>query len=446
MVKELEATLRTGVEIAEYIKELRYDELPDDVVHQVKRLVLDSLGTIFMGLRKAEAQPISQLLAKLNQPEECSVAKAIRKTSCTWAAFANASYAQVHDCNDGHKDAAAFGGSAHPGRTVIPTALAVGEKLNSSGEEIITSVVIGYDVATKIRGMENRPPAATYSSAAVASKLMDLSTEEIQFAMGIAGFNAPKVFPRSLAYDTNFLSCGYQAKNGIEAAIMSKEGLGGQPLGDDRRLSTRFKERGLGQDFEVMNVYIKPWPRCRMTHVAIEACFDMTKDRTIILDEIQEINVSQLTHGMYIKDTPVDVDSYYKACQFNLPYIAAVTLLDGEVTEAQFTSERIADERIHELAKKVNITADESLDSIYPDKDRPTLVEVIFEEGRALKRAISSPYGDPRNTLNDDALFEKFVKWSGQSISSRQASDIKEVVWALEDQVDLEILMGLLRN
>jgi 2-methylcitrate dehydratase PrpD len=172
----------------------------------------------------------------------------------------------------------------------------------------------------------------------------------------------------------------------------------------------------------------------------------MTKDGTIILDEIQEINVSQLTHGMYIKDTPVDVDSYYKACQFNLPYIAAVTLLDGEVTEAQFTSERIADERIHELAKKVNITADESLDSIYPDRDRPTLVEVIFEEGRALKRAISSPYGDPRNNLNDDALFEKFVKWSGQSISSRQASDIKEVVWALEDQVDLEILMGLLRN
>lgn len=446
MVKELEATLRTGKELAEYINELSYDELPIEVVHQVKRLVIDCLGTIFMGIRKPEAQPISQLLSNLNQPEECTVAKTIRKTSCPWAAFANASYSQVHDCNDGHRDAAAFGGSAHPGRTVIPTALAVGELLGSSGEDVVNSIVIGYDVATKIRGMENRPPAATYSSAAVASKLMGLSTEEIQFAMGIAGFISPKGFPRSLAYDTNFLSCGYQAKNGIEAAMMAKEGLGGQPLGDDRRLSTRFRERGLGQDYEVMNVYIKPWPTCRMTHGAIDALLDMNKEETINFDDIDEIKISQLTHGMYIKDTPVDVDSYYKACQFNLPYIAAITILDGEVTEAQFTSERIADERIHELAKKVKITADESLDSIYPDKDRPTTVKVVFKDGKSIQREILRPYGDPRNTLNDAALYKKFVKWSGSSISSEQAHEIKEIVWTLEDQLDLESLMALIRG
>jgi 2-methylcitrate dehydratase PrpD len=119
--------------------------------------------------------------------------------------------------------------------------------------------------------------------------------------------------------------------------------------------------------------------------------------------------------------------------------------LDGEVTEAQFTSERIADERIHELAKKVKITADESLDSIYPDKDRPTTVKVVFKDGKSIQREILRPYGDPRNTLNDAALYKKFVKWSGSSISSEQAHEIKEILWTLEDQQDLESLMTLIR-
>lgn len=444
MINELEATLRTGKELAEYVNALVFHELPPEVVNQAKRVTLDILGAIFMGVRKHEAHPIKRFLSRIHQPEECTVAKAEFKTSCPWAAFANASYAQVHDCNDGHRDSAAFGGSAHPGRTVIPTALAVGEKMGSSGEEIITSIVAGYDVATRIRGIDSRPPAATYSSAAVAAKLMDLSVEEIQFSLGIAGFHAPRGFPRSLTYDTNFLSCGYQAKNGIEAAMMSQEGLIGQPLGDDRRLSTRFKERGLGHVFEVMNIYFKPWPTCRMTHGAVEALLDIKEKDAVHVEDVEEIKVNQLTHGMYIKDTPVDVNSYYKSCEFNLPYIAAVTLLDGEVTEAQFTQERINDKAVHELAKKVKVIADESLDSVYPDRRRPTTVEIVLKNSKTITRKIASPYGDPGNTLDDEALYEKFIKWAGPSLTIEQAPSIRETVWNLEKQDNLEGLMELI--
>jgi 2-methylcitrate dehydratase PrpD len=446
LVKEVEATLRTGKELACYIQNLSYKDLPINVIHQAKRVVLDSLGTILMGVRKEEAHPIVKFLQKLEEKNECTVIKSNLKTSCPWSAFANSSYAQVHDCNDGHRDSAAFGGAAHPGRTAIPTALAVGEKLSSTGKEVITSLVVGYDVATKIRGMDNRPPAATYSSAAIAAHLMDLEIDKIQFALGIAGFIAPKGFPSNLSYDTNFLRTGYQAKNGIEAAYFAKEGLIGPPMGDDRRLSTRFNDRGLGSEFEILNVYIKPWPTCRMTHGAIEAIIKIKNDTKIDLEKIKEINVHQLTHGMYIKDSPVDVDSYYKTCQFNLSYIVAVTLMDGEVTENQFTKERIADKATHDLAKKVKIIADESLDAIYPDVYRPTTVEIILKNGKSYTKTVQNPFGDPRNTLDDDALYKKFVKWSGPSLTEDEALAIKDIVWRLENLDNINDLMELIRS
>ncbi len=444
MVKELDASLRTGKQLAEYIHDLSFTDLPDTIVHQAKRVTLDSLGTILMGLRKQEAQPIKALLRGLGAKPECTVIRAGMKTACSWAAFANASYAQVYDCNDGHRDSAALGGSAHPGRTVIPTALAVAEKLGSSGSDVITSMVIGYDVATRIRGIAKRPPSATQGSAAVATHLMGLEQEKTQFALSIAAFTSPKAFPESLTYDTNFLHCGYEAKTGIEAAWLAKEGFNGPPMGDDRKLSTRFRERGLGREYEIMNVYIKPWPTCRMTHGAIEAVLALREETKISPEYIEEIQIQQLTHGMYITESPVEVDSYYKTCQFNLPYIVAVALIDGKVTEAQFTKERIADNAIHDLAKKIKVKPEEDLDALYPDQYRPTTVEIKVKTGEVYKKVVQNPYGDPRNTLDDNALYEKFRLWAGPSLTEEQAKEIKDVVWRLDKLSDLSELMELI--
>jgi len=444
LLKELDASLKTGKQLAEYIHNLSFADLPESVVHQAKRVTLDSLGAILMGLRKQEAQPIKSFLKGLGANPDCSVVRAGLKTACNWAAFANASYAQVYDCNDGHKDSAALGGSAHPGRTVIPTSLAVGEKLGSSGRDVITSMVIGYDVATRIRGIAKRPPSATQSSAAVAAYLIGLEQENTQFALSIAAFTSPKAFPENLTYDTNFLHCGYEAKTGIEAAWLAREGFSGPPMGDDRKLSTRFRERGLGREYEIMNVYFKPWPTCRMTHGAVEAVLALREEAEMAPEFIEEIQVHQLTHGMYITESPVDVDSYYKTCMFNLPYIVAVALIDGNVTEAQFTKERIADKAIHELAKKIKVKPDEDLDAVYPDQCRPTTVEIKTKKGEVIKKVVQNPYGDPRNTLDDDALYEKFRAWAGTSLSEEQAKDIRDVVWRLDRLSSLSELMELI--
>ena len=444
MVKEVEKVLRVGQELSEHITGLSYGDLPSDVVHQAKRVILDSLGTMFMGARKEEASGIQRLLRGLGAQRECTIVGASFRTSLPWAAFTNASYAQVHDCNDGHREAAAYGGSSHPGRVAIPTALAVGEKLSTSGSEVLTAIVVGYDVAAKLRGMKERPPASAYCSAAIASRLMGLDVDETRFAMGIAGYHSPRSFPQTRGLDTNFLSNGYQAKVGVEAAILAREGLNGPALGDDNRLSTRFTERGLGREFEVMNVYIKPYPTCRMTHGAVDAILALKGEVELGPSDVEEVTVRQLTHGMYITEDKVDVDSYYKTCQFNLPYIAACAIADGAVGEEQFTRERIADPQLHELAKKIKVTPDEGLDAIYPEECRPTTVEIKTTDGKTLTKRVDYPKGEPRNPLTDDELYEKFVRWSGPSLTRQRADAIKETVFKLDGLSDISDFMKLL--
>lgn len=444
MVKEVECVLRVGKELADYVVGLSYGDLPAGVVHQAKRVILDSLGTMYMGSRKEEAAGVKRFLEGMGAPEECTVVGAGFKTELTWAAWANAAHAQVHDCNDGHREAAAYGGSSHPGRVAIPTALAVGEKTRASGKDILAAVVVGYDVATKIRGMKDRPPASAYCSAAIASKLLGLDADQTRFAMGMAGYHSPRGFPETRGLDTNFLSNGYQAKVGIEAATLAKEGLNGPKIGDDSRLSTRFRKRGLGVDYEIMNVYIKPYPTCRMTHGAVDAILELKEDHEVAPGDVEEVQVNQLTHGMYITEDKVGPDSYYKYCQFNLPYIVAAAIADGEVTEYQFTRERISDPALHELAAKVKVTPDEGLDSVYPEGCRPTTVEVKLRDGATLTKRIDYPKGEPRNPLTDDELLEKFARWSSPSITREKAEDVGGVLLELEGLEDISEFMGLL--
>jgi len=62
MDKEVESVLTVGKELADYIVGLSYGDLPPEVVHQTKRVILDSLGTMYMGSRKEEAAGIKKFL------------------------------------------------------------------------------------------------------------------------------------------------------------------------------------------------------------------------------------------------------------------------------------------------------------------------------------------------------------------------------------------------
>ncbi len=440
-----------GQELATYIKELSYQDLPDEVVYQTKRLLLDTIATIHAGAREEFTQRIPAFISSMDNKSECTVIGRKQKANCLWAAFANASFSQVHDFNDGHKGAAIsllsaspiWGGCYHAARIVVPVALALGEKYALSGKEVLAAIVTGIDVAYKIRGVKHKPPSEVYATSAVAAKMMGHNETQILNALGIAGYMSPGKIGKGPSYDSDFLVHGYFAKNGIEAAILAAEGFKGPKLYDDSAFSTRFNEKGLWKDFEIMEVYLKPYPTCRVTHGPIDAVLELRKEKGIEAADVEQVEIRLLTQDMYVANKRMNTDSYYKSCQFNIYYPVACALIDGEVSLKQFTRERIADPLVHEFSRKIKAVSDEMLEVHYPEKSS-SIVNVRTKDGNVYTKLVEYPKGHPANPMTERELLDKFILCTKNEFSEDRVLQLRDATYHLDRMSSITELTSML--
>ncbi|MXQ14256.1 MmgE/PrpD family protein [Microvirga makkahensis] len=431
-------------EITAYIHDTRYEDIPAEVIQRAKVLLLDSLGTIILGSGHPAAVPITNIAREVAGAQEAAIFGTDLRRSSQMAAFANAAYAQIHDFNDGHRIAAATGASAHPGRIVVPTALAECERRKATGKELLTALVIGYDVACKIRGGSVGTKSSFYAAAAVAARLRGQSIAQISTAMGLAGYASQSRFGSRIPANMDPYSRGLCARIGIEAAIAAGAGQKGPKLRDDPAVSLRFAERGLGTSFEIMNVYLKPFPTCRMTHGSLEALLKIRRDMNFGPDDIDKILVRQLPKGMYVARAQPEADMSYKRAQFNLYYCLARAVLDGELTVRQFERDSIDDPRVRDLAARIEIVSDKALGRSYPEQTRSSSVTVTLKDGRTNSLQVDLPKGDPTNFLTTEEVKLKFMSNASPVLGQAAAEKIVELVQEIETAESLQELVSCL--
>jgi 2-methylcitrate dehydratase PrpD len=421
-----------GKEIIEYISRAEAATFPGHVIHQAQRVVLDCLAAIAAGAAKPEALSLAGFIGT-SGGNDCSVFGSSLRASCALAAFVNASYAQVHDFNDGHIGSGSAGGSYHPGRVLVPAALAVGEKTKATGLAVLGALVVGYDVATRVRNLDYKaaPVPDAYAAAAVSGRLMGASQEHIRHALGIAGCFCPCKNSSCLDFDTDFLVCGAIARAGIEAAQLACLGLSGPPLNDNRKMSTRYSSAGLGSQYEIMNLYFKPYPTCRVTHGAIDIILDLRVEHGIRPDDVRRVTVRQPMQAMYV-DGKINPDTYYKTCQINMQYPVACAILDGKVCLEHFTRERIRDPKVQSLAQKIDVLADESLDAAWVCAPRPAAVEIEMQDGTVYSKSVKGSRGEGDQPLTDRDLEEKFIACATPIMTSRRIDETVQAVWTLD--------------
>jgi len=442
---------RIGSELAEFVTELSYEDIPASVVSHAKWLVLDLLGVAIMGERHPSAGGVKMLVRSLGSSGLSTMIGHKTRVTCSWAAFANAAFAQVHDANDGHVTAGSFGGFSHPGRIVVPTAFALGEQETATGRELLTAIVVGYEVMCRIRGRNPQPPTGSYGAAAVGARLLGLSADETLHAIGIAGHLDPRRKQYLSGSDANHITSGYIARLGVDSALLAKFGSSGPPIYDERTLTTRYKSKGLGSEYEILNTYTKPYPTCRMTHAAVDAVLALRDQIENPTESITEVRIHQVSPGMYVTEPDVTFESSHKTCEFSLPYVVAVALVDGHVGESQFTADRIADQRIHSLMKRIHVVADDELDAQYLVRDmglfepRPATVHIVLSDGQVLSKTVLYPKGHPRNPLTDEERKEQFRNHSEPSLGADRTRRLMESILRLEDARDpTEVMESLL--
>lgn len=433
--------------IAAYIRQPS-PPLPPPVVAQAKRLLLDGISWMVMGARKDEAKPMLAQHLEAEGPGTCTVIGAGRTLGFLDALFANTALAQVHDCNDGRRLARRDGGSNHPGRCVIPAALTLGERHRLSGRALLDLVVMGYEIASRV---QVRRPDMEYSLtvAALLSKVRGYDTATACRAAALAALTFPAREHGLDDTDFDFLVQGFIARAAATAALEAGSARSLPTVLDDVKLASPFPSGGSdgANRYEILNVYIKPYPCCRALHGSIDLALEMRAIADFSVSDIASIAIRTGNRKQYLFEA-TDATATYKRCQFSIPYVTACALLDGDVNEASFTRERIAARDVADLQGKIRCAYDAALEfnpAGFASHFRPSAMTITMTDGRSYSRETAAPRGSTVNPLSEPQLRAKFEKWMGPEVSQASKDLIASHVHDLESMEDVTELVRLAR-
>ncbi len=451
-------------QLSHYTHALRYDDLPDVVVHEVKRRVIDTLGCA-VGAYSGRSCTIAREAARsVKSRPGATIWGTTHKSLPELATFANGTMVRYLDCNDTYLSKE----PAHPSDN-IPPALAVAEEEGANGKRLITAIVLGYEVhcrlcdaaALRPRGWDH----VTYgpiTSALVAAKLMRLSREATVHAVSLAGVANIALRQTRVGEISMWKACAFAnaARNGVFAAMLARQGMTGPALlfeGDKgfmRLVSGPFELKPFGArdgSFKILDTYIKNFPVEYHAQGPVEATLAMRQELQAregknFIDRIESIEVR--SYDVAIEIIGREKEKWYpqtrETADHSLPYCVGVALMDGKVGPAQFTPKRFSDPVLLGLLQKVGVVEDPGFTDRYPAAMSSRII-IRTRSNQELIRQVDYPKGHPRNPLTDHEVEAKFRELAKGRLSSRQISRLLDRLWHLEQVKDIDELMPLLR-
>jgi len=453
-----------------YAADLRYEDLPADVVAQAKQLTLHVLGVSLAALPMDQATKVTAMVQSKGGAPEATVwgSNGIR-VPADEAALANGTLADLLDWED-------CSWTGHPSAGAVPVAFAMAEKLNSSGTDYITSVVAAFEVYQRI-AMAVQPTRERWGSGKgwglvswqvfapviAAAKLIGLDTNGIVKALGAAYYQAIITAGKHTggagvgASDIYHYAHGFCNRNGICAAQMAELGFDGMtdsldgPNGLWAQVSDQvdwsWHDRGLGTRYLIMETLYKHWPANMWVQGPLDALDALCHEHDIGPDQVDRIVVSP-TIPMIMENSIGRYDGVLDA-QFHLHYCFAAYLLDREPGQHWFDAGHRSDPAIRRLADRVtssgeSLTPFEAFEIFWTGSFPLVNVTITLDDGRTLSHGLRYPKGHPRNPFTWHET-ENLFRHTVRDALDRTATDhIIGLVEQLDGQRDLHELASLL--
>jgi len=229
---------------------------------------------------------------------------------------------------------------------------------------------------------------------------------------------------------------------GPEHVVDGKEGLA-HCFGPEWKLDVLVD--GLGDSWRITQCGMKAFPTEALTHTPISAVLDLVKENDLKPDQVAKIHIRSLARAADILADPSKYDPHTKeTADHSLPYVIAAAVAERQVTPLQFTPEKIMDPVIRAQLKKVEVVADPEIEKVFPQLQR-VIVTIHTADGRKLVRQLDFPKGDPRNTLTDREIEEKFEALAAPVLSPAAQRKVMDAVWKLEKLGSVSELMRMLK-
>jgi 2-methylcitrate dehydratase PrpD len=423
----------------------RWESLPDRVQHQVKRCLMDALGALIAGSQTPVADIMRKTAREQYGGDQATILVFGERVSAAGAALANGFFGNALDIDDGYRNT-----KGHPGACALPPILAAAELADQcNGREFLTALATAYELGIRAGLIRHATYDVYHSSgswgaiagAAAAGRLLGLNSRQIFHAMGAAEYHAP-IAPMMKGIDTPCMgkdSIGWGCMVAMLSALMARDGFTGvRPLFDDAPDPALLQD--LGRNWEILNLYFKPYAACRWGQPAVAGALKIARDNHLRPDQIDRIRVRTFEAATRLPNGhPRDTEE----AQYNLAFPVAAALLDGEVGPAQVLPPRLHDPALLALLDRVSTEVAPEFEAEFPAK-APAEVVVETTAGQIYHSGRIEALWEPPDTLPSDAELEAKFRWLvGPVLGVRRCRELVTMIRCFESQSEIRALLRL---
>ena len=422
------------------------EAMPGQIRARYMDAILDYLGAVLAGRSTATSDAFTMSAEGLGGAGTSSILGSAVRTSPLIAAAANAASGHALELDDLHRDVTGW----HPGTTVIPAVLAVGDRDALSGDSILAGIVAGYEIGARIgavmaaehrsRGFHATGTVGALAAAAGAARALGFASDDIGSAIGLATSMASGTFGvLAGAVSAKHLHAAHAALAGVWATALVEAGFHG-PLGALETPGGFYSAfaggvsdlesvtRPLGEPWAIERQWVKQHASCGHSFSAIDAAQAIRTQVSLPLDEISRIEVHTYKAAAVLNEqqpaTMLDA-------QFSIPFCVALAIDERRSIQPlsirDFAPDRLSDPELRRLAQTVVVELDPASEAAFPAK-RLTTVTVVDTAGNASTHSVEQPRGMPENPLSPSEVREKYRGLAQAAIGDDRAKHVEQLV------------------
>lgn len=441
--------------LARFAAALTYDQIPVRAREHCKNLLLDAVACALAGHQGEETHQVAALASGLAQSRESSVIGGDR-LSLAGATLLNGYLITAVTLCDVHRATL-----THIAPEVMPPALAIAERDELSGRDLLIAFAAGCEAMTRIgiamdwpaaraRGWHGPGVLGPFGAAAAVGRLLGFDEETMARAFGLAGSQSAGTFAAWGTPTVKFHQCR-GALSGLMAALLAQQQFVATReflTAPDGGLFNAYSNGGrpeavtdgLGKRWELESIALRRWPSATTIQGVITAIFDLVEKHRIDANQVKKLRVSMNKTGVDMHGIFPRYQGKFEAL-LSTHYAAAAILHDRALTLAQFEPARYNDPKLVRFAaEQVEMKVDPSLSGIQ------AIVEADLADGRTVSARCEHSRGSPENPLSRAEIEEKFRAYGKGVLPGARIEEAIAAITKLESLKSVRSLMDLLRT
>jgi 2-methylcitrate dehydratase PrpD len=443
------------LKLSKYISASASRAVPKKVAERAKLHLVDTFAAMISGSKLEPGKKAIEYIKPQGGTPEAGIIGTKILTTVQNAALVNGMLGHADETDDTHPAS-----STHPGTSVVPSAMAIGERGRLSGEEVLRGIVVGYDVCARIMltlrpiplqllGHHAAAMGGVFGSAAAAGSLLKLTPLQVRYMLSYVGQQSAGLYtmfrdPEHI--EKAFAMGGMTAQNGLQAAMMVDCGWTGVEdifTGERDFFHTYARDdidretlsRDLGKTYEMMHASIKRWPIGGPIQGPMHVLNDLIIEHGFKADDVEKIVAN-------MPDKELAIVNNRPMPDICVQHLLAIMLIDRQLTfKSAHDYDRMKDSKVLKVRSRIHAVADASL----TDEQRRwrCVMEVHLKNGMVLKGQTMAAKGSYENALTPAEETEKALDLIVPIIGKKRSAELLDALWNFEKIKDVRSLRAL---